>query len=156
MTEDLSRWVEYSPDGSPKVKRGIGALPPMRKSTATPRPSDKEPASKANTPKRKTTDRFRLLNEFVDCSLVGLSRVELGTWLVLYRDARDGTARTAQNDIARRLGVTDRAIKYAVGRLIRLGLVTLVYRGGLNRGTNRYRVEPAARCESKNNKAPPG
>ena len=155
MTEDLSRWVEYSPDGAPKFKRGMGALPPMRKSTATPRPNDKTPTRKANTPKGKTADRFRVLNEFVDCSLVGLSRVEIATWLTLYRDTRNGTARTAQSDIANRLGASDRAVKRAVGKLLRVGLLTLVYRGGLNRGPSRYRVEPTARREPKNNKAPP-
>ena len=94
---------------------------------------------------RKTAaNRFAVLNEFVDCSLAGLSKVELMVWLVLYRDTRNGTARTSQADIARRGGVSVRAVQYATSRMERRGLLRCVYRGGLNRGPNRWRVLPAA------------
>ncbi len=69
-----------------------------------------------------------------------LSRAELITWLILYRDTRNGTAATAQADIARRGGMDVRTVKRAIARLQRRGLLTIVYRGGLNRGPSRYRV----------------
>lgn len=93
--------------------------------------------------KRNAGDRFGVLNGFVDCSLAGLSRSELATWLVLYRDTRNGTAATSQADIARRAGLSVRAVKTAVRRLKKRGLLTVVFTGGLNRGPSRYRVESA-------------
>jgi hypothetical protein len=87
-------------------------------------------------------DRFRVLNGFVDCSIAGLSRVELATWLILYRDTRNGTAATSQADIARRAGCSVRGIQKAIGKLIDKRLLIRIYRGGLNRGLSRYRVIP--------------
>ncbi|NOY28979.1 MAG: winged helix-turn-helix transcriptional regulator, partial [Planctomycetes bacterium] len=58
------------------------------------------------------------------------------------RDTRDGTARTSQTDIARRAGISERAVRLAIRQLEPLGLLTVVYRGGLNRGASRYRIVP--------------
>lgn len=97
-----------------------------------------------------TRDRFATLNAFVDCSLGGLTRAELATWLVLYRDTRNGTASTSQADIARRAGLSVRSVKSAVRKLTVVGLLIVVFRGGLNRGPSRYRVMPLG-----NRAAPP-
>ena len=70
-----------------------------------------------------------------------LSKAELATWLCLYRDTRNGTACTSQADIARRSGLSVRSVKYAVKRLLDVGLLERVFRGGLNRGPSRYRVQ---------------
>ncbi len=71
-----------------------------------------------------------------------LSRAEALAWLVLYRDTRNGTARTSAADVARRIGASRRTVIGAIGRLRKRGLLTLVYRGGLNRGPSIYRVHP--------------
>jgi hypothetical protein len=94
-------------------------------------------------PKGKTAgERFKVLNAFVDFSLAGLGRVEIAVWLILYRDTRDGTARTSYDDLARRAGCARRSIPRAVRQLERLGLLRVVRRGGLRRGASRYRVRP--------------
>lgn len=140
MAEDLSQWVEYAADGTPKIRPGIGALPPMNR---TPAATGKANGGKAAEPKRKTTgDRFRILNAFVDCSLADLTRSEIAVWLILYRDTRDGTVRGSQSNIARRAGLTVRGVQKALDKLTGRGLVRVIFKGGLNRGPSRYRVEP--------------
>ena len=140
MAEDLSQWVEYAADGTPKIRPGIGALPPMNR---TPAATGKANGGKATEPKRKTTgDRFRILNAFVDCSLADLTRSEIAVWLILYRDTRDGTVRGSQSNIARRAGLTVRGVQKALDKLTGRGLVRVIFKGGLNRGPSRYRVEP--------------
>jgi hypothetical protein len=149
MAEDLSQWVEYAADGSPRVKRGLGALPPMNRAPATARPNErkadggKATNGKEGDPKHKTAaGRFGILNAFVDCSLAGLSRSEIAVWLVLYRDTRDGTVRTSQENIARRSGTSVRHVRRALASLTAAGLLTVVFQGGLNRGPSRFRVNP--------------
>jgi hypothetical protein len=90
--------------------------------------------------KGKAGERFAVLNAFVDFALAGLSRAEIAVWLILYRDTRDGTARTSYDDLARRAGLNRRNVGRAVRRLEGRGLVQVVHRGGLGRGTSRYRV----------------
>ena len=66
---------------------------------------------KAKTePKRKTADRFAVLNAFVDTTLAELSRSERAVWFVLYRDTRNGTVRPSQANIARRAGMSLRSV----------------------------------------------
>jgi hypothetical protein len=48
--------------------------------------------AKGKTSQRKTADRFAVLNAFVDAGMVGLSKVDVMPWPVLYRDTRNGTA----------------------------------------------------------------
>ena len=90
----------------------------------------------------KHRGRFAVLNAFVDCSLAGLTRAELATWLVLYRDTRDGTARTSASNIARRIGATRRTVMAALKGLRKRRMLTVVFRGSLNRGASIYRVHP--------------
>lgn len=165
MAEDLSRWVDYAADGTPRVKPGAGGmLPPMNPAPRPARPnngkatganatsgettgtnatSGKATGGKANNPKRKAAaDRFGILNAFVDCSLAELSRSEIAVWLVLYRDTRDGTARTSQENIAKRSGTSVRHVRKALASLTAAGLLTVVFQGGLNRGPSRFRVNP--------------
>lgn len=103
-----------------------------------------EPAALRNSRNRnkaRAGDRFAVLNTFVDCSLARVLRTDAAVWLVLYRDTqRDGIARTGQADIARRAGVGTRTVIRAVRRLEAKGLLTVVRRGGLNRGPSAYRV----------------
>ena len=127
-------------DGRP-ILTGSSRLPRME--TGEPRTRQSTDAKqRGNRPsKRQTADRFGVLNAFVDCSMGTLSKAELATWLCLYRDTRNGTACTSQADIARRAGLSVRAVKYAVQRLVAVGLLVRVHKGGLNQGPSRYRVE---------------
>lgn len=125
---NMNSSVKLAPLPAPLV------APPLPQSTKT------HTAKKGD--RRVTAGRFGVLNEFVDCSLAGLTKSELLVWLVLYRDTRNGTARTAQSDIARRSGVSVRSVQTAIAKLQARGLLVCVHRGGLNVGPNRYRVRP--------------
>ena len=128
-------------NGRPPVLPGCSVLPPME----PPRPRQGTSTSKGTEkPKRTaaTSNRFGELNAFVDCSMTDLSRAEALTWLVLYRDTKNGTARTSMTDVARRIGTTRRAVVDAVAMLEKRGLLFVVYRGGMRRGMNVYRVQP--------------
>jgi hypothetical protein len=85
-------------------------------------------------------ERFKVLNAFVDFAIAELSRAEIAVWLILFRDTRDGTARTSYDDLARRAGCNRRNVGRAIRRLEWLGLLKIVHRGGLRRGVSRYRV----------------
>lgn len=98
-----------------------------------------------NKPKRSTVDRFAVLNAFVDFTLRDLTRPDLAVWLVLYRDTKDGIAKTAQSDIARRTGLCDRTLRRSINRLTDRGLLSVVRRGGLRQGPSVYRVFPMSR-----------
>ncbi len=100
------------------------------------------PPGKASKAKGKAGERFKVLNAFVDFTLADLSRAEIAVWLILWRDTRDGTARTAYDALARRAGLNRRNVGRAVRRLEQLGLLQVVHRGGLGRGPSRYRVRP--------------
>jgi AraC-like DNA-binding protein len=114
-----------------------GELPPMD----TPREPDTLARPKGNT-RGQAGERFRVLNSFVDFTLAELSRAEIAAWLILYRDTRDGSARTSMRDIARRAGCSPRAVATAVARLEKLGLLKTIHRGGFRRGASRYRIKP--------------
>jgi IclR helix-turn-helix domain len=107
-----------------------------------PRPRQKPATAKGrpDSAKAKAGDRFAVLNGFVDFSMAGLSRAEVTVWFVLYRDTRDGTARTSVADLARRTGCNRVTVFRALHKLKRRGLVKAVYHGGIGRGVSRYRV----------------
>jgi hypothetical protein len=110
-------------------------LPPMY--------STDEIESKPSKAKGKSKGRFAALNAFVDYSLAGLDHPSRSVWLVLFRDTRpDGLARTAQGDIARRIGMSARTVKRAVSKLETVGLLTVKYRGGLGGRLSVCRVHP--------------
>ena len=89
----------------------------------------------------RSGERFRTLNAFVDFTMADLKPSERAVWLVLFRDTkRDGIARTSERDIARRVGVSDRMVRYALKALERRGLVRIVRRGRLQTGPSSYRV----------------
>lgn len=104
-------------------------------------PIESAPA-KPKTTRKRTANRFATLNQFIDETLATLCRGDIAVWLILYRDTRNGTARTSQADIARRSGLSVRGVAKAMRRLEKRGLLRVVYRGGLNRGASRYRVLP--------------
>ena len=130
-------------NGRPPVLKGCSVLPPME--PATPRPTSTAKASQKPKGTQATANRFGELNAFVDCSMADLSRAELGTWLVLWRDTKNGTVRTSATDIARRIGASRRAVTDALSKLRKRGLLTLVHQGGFTGGTSIYRVVPLAK-----------
>jgi DNA-binding MarR family transcriptional regulator len=102
-----------------------------------------KPTARRKTSKRESRLRFEVLNAFVDSGMVELGRAELATWLILFRDAkRDGTARTAVADIARRAGIDRSTALRALKRLRDRRMLQRLRRGGLNRGVSVYRVFP--------------
>ncbi len=125
--------------------------PPLRPTSRNGRPPApaRDPGhqgeAKGKPACRKTAGRFAVLNAFVDLTAGGLTRSEILVWLLLYRDTRDGTARTSQTDLARRGRLGKRTVGLAVRKLERKGLLRIVYRGGLNRGPSRYAVLPLER-----------
>lgn len=100
---------------------------------------DKE-QRKPKATKRKAAGRFAVLNEFVDTSMADLTRSELAVWLVLYRNVRNGTVRLSAGSIGKVAGMSRRSAINAVQCLVRKGHLTIVYKGGLNRGASTYRI----------------
>src|SRR5262249_27322696 len=121
----------------------VGQEPPPMEGPE-PEPSDdnlqRHRGGERGKAKGKTGERFAVLNAFVDFALAALSGAEIGVWLVPSRGAREGTARTSYDDLARRTGLNRRNVGRAVRRLEARRLVQVVYRGGLGRGVSRYRV----------------
>ena len=113
---------------------------------AAPQPAAHKGTEAKGKPKASIGQRFTTLNDFVDHSLSGLTRVEIAVWLVLYRDSRDGSARTAMSDIARRVGCNRCSVVRAMTRLETLGLVKVIYRGGIGKGASRYKVKAMTGC----------
>ena len=125
----------------PPMLEGDAVLPPME--TTAPDGTDTEREKPKRKPNhRKTGHRFAVLNAFVDDTAGELSRSEILVWLVLYRDTRNGIATTSQDNIARRAKLASRTVRYAIRRLVDRELLTVVYRGGINRGASKYRVSP--------------
>jgi hypothetical protein len=113
--------------------------------------------AKGKPARRKTGDRFAVVNSFLDFTAGGLSRAAALTWLVLWRDTKpDGVARTSQADLARRIGANPSTVKRAVAALVKAGLLAVVYRGSLRRGPSAYRVRPLTRERVAPASFPPG
>lgn len=123
---------------TPPRLAGCSVLPPMTQRNNTKKETKQGKKGKTSN----TANRFAVLNEFVDAGMVGLSRVEALTWLVLYRDTRNGTACVSAESIAARIGCDRRAVTNALRELRKVGLLKQVFRGGINRGPSRYRVLP--------------
>ena len=132
-------------NGRPPVLKGCSVLPPMEPTTHRPAVASTGKASEKPKGTKATANRFGELNAFVDCSMADLSRAEALTWLVLWRDTKQGgTVRTSSTDIGRRIGVSRRAVTNALAGLRKRGLLRLIHQGGLTGGVSVYRVQPLA------------
>ena len=125
---------------SPRILAVGEEFPAMTSAPPTTRLHPGEPKGPPAAVKAKAGDRFALLNTFVDFGLAGLSRAEVAVWLVLYRDSRDGTARTSYDDLARRGGLNRRSVGRALRSLEGRGMVKAIRKGGLGRGPSSYRL----------------
>lgn len=118
-----------------------GELPPLEPARLSPHG--------LTAPKRKAgpgAGRFALLNQFVDLSMRQIDPTTAAVWLVLFRDTKpDGTARTSQADIGRRIGRKVRTVYAGLRKLEGLGLLVVVRRGGVNSGPTVYRVRPTVK-----------
>jgi hypothetical protein len=119
----------------------LEGLPPMD-AAARSAPPERPTAKGKPQGKNVTADRFRVLNAFVDCTAATLTRPEVLTWLILYRDVRDGSARTSASNIANRGGFSRRTAIRAISSLVDKGLLKVVYKGGIHKGASRYAVQP--------------
>ena len=61
-------------------------------------------------------------------------------WLCLFRDSRNGVAKSAQVYVAQRCGLKRPTVSTTIGELEALGLVVTIHQGGVNRGLSWYRV----------------
>jgi hypothetical protein len=135
-------------NGMPPPPLAVGEEPPPLDPSPSPRDrrtADQGKGSKAKG-KTATRGRFQCINAFIDATMAELTLAERSTWFILWRDTKpNGLAETSQASIARRAGVSDRAVRKALARLTRLGLVGVIRRGSLRRGPSSYRVFPLAR-----------
>ena len=88
----------------------------------------------------KSQERFKMLNRFIDDIMGSLSPSQVKVWLCLYRDSRDGVAKSAQAYIAKRCGLKRPTVSTTITELEQLGLVETIHQGGVNRGLSWYRV----------------
>lgn len=107
---------------------------------AASRAVDGRPAPKAS---RKSPDRWAALNALVDVQLRELTAAETAVWLILFRDVRNGVARTGMSDIAARAGITRRGVVKAMKGLRDKQLVDVIKRGNVAGIPNTYRVRGA-------------
>lgn len=91
--------------------------------------------------KGRDRQRWSTLNTFVDSVLAHASEAEVRVWLVIYRDVKPGgLARVGMTDIARRAGLTRRAVVNAINGLKARRLIEVVTRGSINGTPNAYRL----------------
>jgi hypothetical protein len=122
--------VSPTTDSPGEALVGAAMLPPVE----TP------PTPKAGGRKRARC-RFTEINEFIDFTMAKLTPAARSVWLILWRDTKpNGQARTGQKDLARRAGVSDRAVRDALVELTGVGVVKVVRKGRIGIGPSTYRV----------------
>lgn len=127
-------------------------LPPLESGEATSTPVGSVTATRARGPSAvsgstdnsRAAERFNEINTFLDVTGRTLPRAALLCWLLLWRDSRNGIARTAISDMARRAGCDKRTALRAVRTLVERGLVKVIRKGGLGRGLSTYKVTPVS------------
>lgn len=102
------------------------------------------------TPKKKSTkyhERWIHFNRLIDFEQRHLTDSEFRVLLTLFRDARNGIARTAQTDLAQRTGKCRGTIVRATKKLVQKGLIEIARQGGLigpegKQEMSQYRIKP--------------
>jgi hypothetical protein len=100
-----------------------------------------KPTQKPKASLSETANRFTALNAFIDYMMVDLTRAELATWLVLYRDTRNGVAQASIDAIAKRTGTSRQHTQKAITSLQQRGLIEQIKKGAINSGASIYRVK---------------
>lgn len=86
--------------------------------------------------RRRSKERFAILNGFVDHGLANLKRSEIAVWLIVFRDSKpNGLARTSLSDLARRGGISRRQASRALQELIGRGVVHVIKKGVVGKAT---------------------
>jgi predicted transcriptional regulator len=132
--------IKFTPTTANPIYCAPACWPQVQAERATARPAAR-PTPPAKPKRRTRSERFAVLNAFVDFSMAGLTGAEVKVWLILYRDTKaTGLARTGQADLARRAGLTERGVRKVLNKLQTKGLIDVVQRGRLNAGASTYRV----------------
>ncbi len=87
---------------------------------------------------KETKARFQKVNDFVDVDMRHLTPTETLVWLLLWRDTKGDTARTARAYLARRAGVAESTVSRALRGLARRGLLKCIHKGNQQRGISIY------------------
>jgi DNA-binding transcriptional ArsR family regulator len=103
---------------------------------SAPRPSH----AAAKKPVSAVVKKVLAANRFLDKHARTLTSAAVVVWVMLWRDERDGVARTAITDLARRAGVSEATIKRALRALRAGGHLRELRRGYPTRGPTVYRV----------------
>ena len=127
-------------DGSAAPSRILDrfeVLSPIDSAPARQKPKGK-PTSASN---RNSRNRFAAVNAFLDVSARTLPPSACLVWVLLWRDTKpEGLARTSQQDMAERLGLTVKTVKLALRTLRAAGLLEVVHRGRIGAGPSVYRL----------------
>lgn len=100
----------------------------------------KESLNVVSSPNKKGTERFAVLNKFVDTNMTDLTGADIKTWICLFRDVRNGVAETSVCYISKRAGLSERIIKKSLKKLKDKGFVEVIRRGAPGIGSSRYRI----------------
>lgn len=84
--------------------------------------------------------KIKLLNRFVDETLVGLEPLTALLWVVLYQQAWNGVVEISHGRLATLMGCSSRTIARHIDVLIANRLLRKVKTGGFGRGSNRYQL----------------
>ncbi len=112
----------------------------------------KLPVEGSTTPEKKSTkyhERWMVFNRLIDFDQRHLTDSEFRVLLTLFRDSKNGIARTAQSDLAKRTGKCRGTIVRAIKKLVDKGFVEIVTQGGLfgpegKKEVSRYRIKQDA------------
>lgn len=118
---------------------GASTLPPAKPATtSTPAKPVKVAGS---SPVLRPGGRFETVNAFIDYTMRELTPAARSVWFILWRDTKaNGQARTGQADLARRSGVSTRAVNTAIKELATAGILKVVRKGGVRSGATTYKV----------------
>lgn len=126
------------PPGEVLPPMDLGERPARRNGRA---PTNADPKRKPGRGGGAVRRRFALLNAFIDGELPRRTRAELAAWLLLYRHAKpDGIVTASVTDLSRRAGCCESAMRRALKRLRKTGLVERVKRGTLAGGPSVWRL----------------
>lgn len=114
------------------------------------RPTDAAPKVRQTVKKARPAVVVKLLalNRFLDNTARAIHPSAALVWLQLLRDERDGTARTAIADLARRCGLSSRTVKRRLAELKACGLVKVLKQGTRDVGPTVYKLCQSPRAKS--------